>query len=152
MALEGIKTQDICTALERHSNKYGVPSFIYVDNGTQLKGLQYATFSICDVEAQIQDSLGIKIVVSNAKAHFERDRIERRIRVLRETMEKLGVQTSVPMTCLKWDTIFSRIYNTIDSLPIARGDTSNETALGYDIITPERLNLGRNNYRSLEGS
>ena len=42
-------------------------------------------------------------------------------------MEKLGVQTSVPMTCMQWDTLFSRISNTIDNLPIALGDTSNET-------------------------
>ena len=35
MALEGIETQDVCAALERHSNRYGVPGFVYVDNGTQ---------------------------------------------------------------------------------------------------------------------
>ena len=56
------------------------------------------------------------------------------------------------MTCMQWDTLFSRISNTLDNLPIARGDTSNESALGYEIITPNRLKLGRNNSRSLEGS
>ena len=54
--------------------------------------------------------------------------------MLRETLEKLGVQTSVPMTCLQWDALFSRISNTIDNLPIARGDTSNKTTLGYEIL------------------
>ena len=52
--------------------------------------------------------------------------MEQRTRVLRETLEKLGVQASVPMTCIQWDALFSRISN---NLPIARGDTSNETAL-----------------------
>ena len=28
---------------------------------------------------------------------------------------------------MQWDTLFSRISNTIDNLPIALGDTSNET-------------------------
>ncbi len=93
-----------------------------------------------------------EIIVSNAKAHSERGRVERRIRVLRETMEKMGVNNSHPMTCLQWDTLFSRISNSIDNLPLALGNTSNETALGYEIITPNRLKLGRNNYRSLEGS
>jgi hypothetical protein len=151
MALEGIETQDVCMAVDKHSNRYGVPGFIYVDNGTQLKALQHANFSIRDLEAQVRDSLGIKIIVSNAKAHSERGRVERRIRTLRETLEKLGVQTSDPMTCMQWDTLFSRISNTIDNLPIARGDTSNGTLLGYEIITPNRLKLGRNNHRSLEG-
>ena len=151
MALEGIETQDVCMAVDKHSNRYGVPGFIYVDNGTQLKALQHANFSVRDLEAQVRDSLGIKIIVSNAKAHSERGRVERRIRTLRETLEKLGVQTSDPMTCMQWDTLFSRISNTIDNLPIARGDTSNGTLLGYEIITPNRLKLGRNNHRSLEG-
>ena len=44
MALEGIETQDVCAALERHSNRYGVPEFVYIDNRTQLKALQYARF------------------------------------------------------------------------------------------------------------
>ena len=136
MALEGIETQDVCAALERHSNRYGVPGFIYVDNGTQLKALQYANFSVRDLDAMIQEDLGLKIIVSNAKAYSERGRVERRIRVLWETMEKLGVDSSSPMTCLQWDTLFSRISNAIDNLPLARGNTSNETVLGYKIITP----------------
>ena len=78
--------------------------------------------------------------------------MERRIRALRETMEKLGVDTAVPMTCLQWDTLFARISNTIDNLPIARGDASNELNFGYEVITPNRLKLGRNNFRSLEGN
>ena len=146
MALEGIETQDMCMAVEKHANRYGVPGFIYVDNGTQLKALQHATFSVRDLEA-----LGIKIIVSNAKAHSERGCVERRIRVLRETLEKLGVQTSITMTCIKWDALFSRMSNAIDNLPIARWNASNETTLGYEIISPNRLKLGRNNYRSLEG-
>ena len=39
MALEGIETQDVCAIIESHSNRYGVPGFIFVDNGTQLKAL-----------------------------------------------------------------------------------------------------------------
>ena len=49
MALEGIETQDVCMAVERHSNRYGVPGFIYLDNWTQLKALQYASFSLRDL-------------------------------------------------------------------------------------------------------
>ena len=103
-----------------------------MDNCIQLKALQHATFSVRDLEAQVRNSLGIKIVVSIAKAHSERGRVERRIRVLRETLDKLGVQKSVPNTCIQWDALFSRISNTIDNLPIVRGETSN---LSKDSIT-----------------
>ena len=89
--------------------------------------------------------------MSNAKAHSERGRVERRIRALRESLEKLGVSTTVPMTCMQWDTLFSRISNALDNLPLARGDNTNGSALGYEIINFNRLKLGRNNSRSLEG-
>ena len=55
-------------------------------------------------------------------------------------------------TCTQKDTLVSRISNIIDNLPLAKGNSSNETALGYEIIMPNRLRLGRNNYLSLEGS
>ena len=148
IALEGIETQDVCAAIERHSKRYGVPGIIFEDNGTQLKALKYAKFSVRDIESQVQDQLGIKIIVSNAKANSERGRVERRIRAL----EKLGVSTTVNMTCMQWETLFLRISNALDNLPLARGDNSTGSALVYEIITPNRLKLGRNNTRSLEGS
>ena len=57
-----------------------------------------------------------------------------------------------PQTVLQWETLFAKIANTFDNLPMAKGDTSNSSNLGYEIITPKRLKLGRNNYQSLEGS
>ncbi len=36
---------------------------VYVDNGTQLKALQYAKFSVRDLDAMVQDNLGMKIIV-----------------------------------------------------------------------------------------
>ena len=90
-------------------------------------------------------------MVSTAKAHSERGRVERKIRSLRESLEKMGVNTNHPQTVLQWETIFAKIVNTVDNLPMAKGNTSNSSNLGYEIITPNRLKLGRNNYRSLEG-
>ena len=48
--------------------------------------------------------------------------------------------------------LFAKIANTVDNLPMAKGDISNSSNLGYKIITPNRLKLGKNNYQSLEGS
>ena len=72
LAMEGCETQDVVAAIERHSAGYGVSGYLYVDNGTQLKALKHSSMSLMDVHAQIQDSLGIQIVVSTAKAHSER--------------------------------------------------------------------------------
>ena len=64
----------------------------------------------------------------------------------------MGVNTNHPQTVLQWETLFSKIANTVDNLSMAKRNTSNATNLGYEFITPNRLKLEPNNYRSLEGS
>ena len=124
---------------------------MYVDQGTQLKALEHAELSIRDLTMQVVDSLGIRVHVSNAKSHEEQGRVERKIRAVRETLEKTGVKTTSPMTVTQWDCVFAKVANTIDDLPLARGDSSNVSNIGYEIITANRLKLGRNNNRSMEG-
>ena len=94
--------------------------------------------SLRDVHAQVQDSLGFKVVVSAAKSHSERGRVERKIRSLRESLERMGVNTNHQQTVLQWETLFSKIANTVDNLSMAKRNTSNATNLGYEIITPNR--------------
>ena len=81
LAMEGCETQDVVAAIERHSARYGVPGYIYIDNGTQLKALKHS--SMRNVHAQVQDSFGIQVVVSTAKAHSERGLVELKIKSLR---------------------------------------------------------------------
>ena len=94
--------------------------YIYIDNGTQLKALKHSSMSLRDVHAQVQDSMGIKIVVSTAKEHLERGRVECKIRSMRESMERMGVNTDHPQTVLQWETLFSKIANTGNNLPMAK--------------------------------
>jgi hypothetical protein len=54
-------------------------------------------------------------------------------------------------TVIGWETIFAKISDHVDNLPIARGSSSAPNDLGWEIITPNRLKLGRNNFRQLEG-
>ena len=61
-AIEGCETQVVVASIERHSARYGVPGYIYIDNGTQRKALKHTSMSLRDVHAQVQDSLGIKVV------------------------------------------------------------------------------------------
>ena len=152
LVLEGLETQDICQALERHAARHGIPSDIYIDNGTQLLAMSQVKFSIRDINAQVYDSLGMKVHASTAKSHIERGRVERRIRTVKDLIERMGVQISNPMTAVQWETLFSKVASNLDDLPIARGDSSSVSNLGYDILTPNRLKLGRNNHRSLEGA
>ena len=57
----------------------------------------------------------------------------------------MGANTNHQQTVLQWETLFSKIANTVDNRPLAKGNTSNATNLGFEIITPKRLKLGPNN-------
>ena len=150
LALEGLETQNVVQALERHSARHGVPAHIFVDNGTQLKALQSANFKVQDIHAQVFETMGIKVSVSNPKAHEERGRVERRIGLIRKTLEKSLIGSQVPVqTALQWETLFAKIANSIDNLPLAKGNTDSSSPFGFEILTANRLKLGRNNFRSL---
>ena len=90
-------------------------------------------------------------MISTPKAHNKRGRVEQKISVLRCMLDKLGHVVMTPRTTLQWETIFSQISNSLDDLPLAKGNTSSGSFLGYETITPNRLKLGRNNGRSLHG-
>ena len=151
LAIEGLATQNVIQALERHSSRYGVPNRIFVDNGTQLIALQNTEFSLRDVNLHVYDSMGLTVEVSTAKAHESRGRVEAKVKILRSMLDKMAVNTSSAMTAIQWDTCFGMIANQIDDLPMAKGNSSNVSDLGWEIITPNRLKLGRNNFRSLSG-
>ena len=53
LAMEGCETQDVVAAIERHSARYGVPGYVYIDNETQLKALKHSSMSFRDVHAQV---------------------------------------------------------------------------------------------------
>ena len=55
------------------------------------------------------------------------------------------------MTALHWETLFSKVVNTLDNLPIEKGNAKPTGNLGSEIITANRIKLGRYNFRSLGG-
>ena len=55
------------------------------------------------------------------------------------------------MTVLQWETLFSKVVNTLDNLPIAKGNATTTGNLFSEIITANRIKLGRNDFRSVGG-
>ena len=137
-------------ALERHSGRYGIPAHVFVDAGSQLVSLQNVDFSLRDVNLAVNDSMGMSVRVSTPKSHEERGRVEAKVKVLRSMLSKLSVRVDVAVTTIAWETIFTKIANQIDSLPLCKGNSSNVYDFGFEIITPNRYKLGRNNQRALD--
>jgi hypothetical protein len=151
LVLDGLSTQAVVQALERHAARYGMPGELHVDSGSQLEKLKDTNFNIRDVHGQECRNLKFKVIVSTPKAHQEHGRVERKIRTLREMLEKLSSTVEVCNTMIGWETLFARIASQIDDLPIARGSASAATDLGWEIITPNRLKIGRNSHKNLDG-
>ena len=150
LLLKGLQTQDVILALERHSIRHGIPSEVFVDNGT-LMALKDVEFSIRDIDTEVYRSMGIRVHDSTAKCHVERGRVERKIRSIREMLERTEVKATDPMTSIQWETTFAKIISALDDLPMANGNSSSTNYLGFKLLSPNRLKLGRNNFRSLEG-
>ena len=151
LCLEGLETQDICAAVERHAAHYGMPACIFVDSGTQLISLKKTEFSIKNFQTMLVRKLDIEVRVSTAKCHSEQGRVEAKIRIIRYTLDQLGVSTKAPLTTLGWETVFAKICNTIDDTPICRSNNTNARDLGFEVITPNRIKLGKNNFRTMQG-
>ena len=150
LVLDGLTTQAVVQAIERHSSRYGLPSKLFVDSGTQLEKLQDASFQLRDINSKLF-SHRFQVTVAVPKAHKQQGRVEAKIKVMRQMLNTWSESCDECNTLIGWETLFSRIASAIDDLPIARGSATASNDLGWEIITPNRLKLGRNNYRQLEG-
>ena len=48
--------------------------------------------------------------------------VESRIRTIYDTLTKIGTSDHTSMTALQRETVFSKVVNTLDNLPIAKGN------------------------------
>ena len=77
-------------------------------------------------------------------AHYYHGKVERKIREIRKSIEKeLGHRR---LSIIQWETLGQQISNSINNLPIGLGNKC-EALENLDLLTPNRLLLGRNNNR-----
>ncbi len=89
LVLDGLSTQAVTQALERHASRYGMPAVVYVDPGTQLVKLRDASFDLRDVHLQLYQRMRFNVFTSAPKAHQSQGRVERRIRLIRDMLQRL---------------------------------------------------------------
>ena len=74
--------------------------------------------------------------------------VERKIREVKKSIEKSV--SNQKLSIMQWETFASRAANSINDLPLGIRDYDGDLQ-SLDIITPNRLKLGRNNNRSPTG-
>ena len=101
-----------------------------------------------DIQYRLNYEFGIQFETCPVGGHNMHAKVERKIRHVKESIRKrlLGHRLSV----LEWETLRDQIANPVNNMPLATIKVSADIE-NLDILTPNRLLLGRNNDRSPPG-
>ena len=137
-------------AFIRLSCEVGYPKVLLIDSGSQVKSsCENMTIDFQDVKSKIFRNVQVECEVVPVGGHNMNGKVERKIREI-----KLSIEKSVSnqrLSLLRWETLGAEIANRVNDLPLAVGNVSSDVE-NLDLITPNRLRLGRNNERSPVGN
>ena len=148
LALETLEAPSVVKALVRHSCRYGYPIVGFTDKGPGLKKGLGVQVELINHERLINKETGMKIVLKPTQSHESRGKVEKVVQTMKKYIqERKG--DMLTQSLMDWETTFCLIGNYMNNLPMSR--MNNSRNLSYDvseIITPNRLLLGKNNQRS----
>ena len=151
LAMDGYDSASFLDAFYRFSARYGVPTRVYIDAGAQLiSAFKEASFDIADLTKSLNCKYGVQVdfEVCPVGAHEAHGLVERSIREVKKVF--LAVFGGVKMDVLRLETVFAWVSNELNSLPMCLGNEYRNLD-HTDLITPNRLLLGRNNTRAVAG-
>ena len=148
--LEDWQAQSVIQGLERCASRHGMPSVIFIDAGSQLRTLVKADTDVRDFNGRLRCKIGASLVQAAPKSHSSQGKVERKIRSIRELLDRFS-ESGFLMSFLSWETLFCKISNYLNDLPISRPSSTALDRPEFNIITPNRLLVGRSNTRSLAG-
>ena len=135
-------------AYNRHVFRHGHPAKVYVDAGSQLlKACEEAELSWFEIAHLISSHYGVGLdyEVCPPHAHYFHGAVERSIKEIKRLFN--NTFKGLKLHLLAFETAFAFCCNQLNNLPISLGSRTDH--LGHrDILTPNRLLLGRNNKRS----
>ena len=101
-----------------------------------------------DIKIGLHKDVAVELEVCPVGGHNMHGRVERKIQEIKKSIEKTLLNKR--LSVMQWETISASISNSINNMPLAlRNRRSNLKSM--DLITPNRLRLGRNNERNPVG-
>ena len=98
-----------------------------------------------DIKHKLHSEFGVQFEPCPVGAHNVHGKVERKIKEIKRSFEK--ELCNHRLSVIQWETLGQQVINSINNLPIALGNKT-ECLENLDLITPNRLLLGRNNNRS----
>ena len=144
--MEDYSADGFLMSFSRFACRFGYPKKLLPDEGGQLvKGCSDMIISMSDVRQKLSVEHGVDFETCPVGAHYYHGKVERKIQEVKRSLIKNV--SNKRLSILQWETICQQISNSINNLPIGLGNKS-EMLENLDILTPNRLILGRNNTRS----
>ena len=135
-------------AYNRHAFRHGHPAKVYIDQGSQLlKACEQAELSWLEISHLISAHYGVGFdyEVCPPHAHYFHGAVERSIKEIKRIFNHMF--KGLKLHLLAFETAFAYCCNSLNNLPVSLG--SRVDHLGHrDVLTPNRLIMGRNNKRS----
>jgi hypothetical protein len=148
--MEGYDATQFILSFTRSSCEAGFPKLLLVDEGSQLvRGCENMVMDMCTISGVLNTEYGIHFQTCLVGGHNFHGKAERKIKTIQETLEK-GIPPKSRLSTIEWETLCCSVANTVNNLPVAIGNETEDLEC-LDLITPNRLRLGRNNERSPVG-
>ena len=144
--MEDYSTDSFVLAFICFACRYGYPCNLYPDYGSQLlKGCKDMVLSFSDIKHELHTEYGVQFEPCPVGGHNVHGKVERKIKEIKRSFQRN--LTGHRLSVIQWETLGKQVANSINNLPIALGNKT-ECLENLDLITPNRLILGRNNNRS----
>ena len=101
-----------------------------------------------DLKHQLNTEYGVSFEACPVGAHYMHGKVERKIQQIKKSMNIN--MTGHRLSILRWETLGQEVTNAVNNLPLCLRNKVHCLA-NLDIITPNRLLLGRNNDRCPSG-
>ena len=144
--MDDYSTSSFIQAFTRFACQHGYPKKLQIDSGSQLiKGCENMKINFQDLRSKLHINHSVNFNVCPVGAHNFNGKVERKIKEIKRSIERTIV--SFKLSVIEWETVSTEIANGLNNMPLAIGDVTSDFE-SIDLITPNRLMLGRNNERS----
>ena len=144
--MEDYSADGFILAFIRFACRFGYPKKLLPDPGSQLvKGCKDMVISMSSITQKLSVEYGVEFTTCPVGAHNYHGKVERKIQQIKKSLAKHV--NNKRLSIIQWETLGQQVSNSINNLPIGLGNKT-ELLESLDILTPNRLILGRNNDRS----
>ena len=144
--MQNYDTESFIFAYNRFACRFGHPKVLMPDAGSQLvRGCKDMVISFTDLAMPLSQECGVDFKTCPVGAHFVHGRVERKIQQIKQSLACTIMGKKI--STLQWETLALQVANVINNLPIGLGNKT-EDVEHLDVLTPNRLLLGRNNCRN----